>query len=104
MKRIYLFIFILLGLILGSILFNPLRPSGKDSKQEVVMIDSDSPDAAAISLEDKGMIRSFTAFNIAYKIFGKDKIKPGGYYISKNMSALKIIKELNNGPDLNHYS
>lgn len=100
MKKVLIFIFVIVIIIIGALLFNPFRAPGRDNKEEIVMIDSDSPDGAAISLEDKGMIRSFTAFSLAYKLFGNDKVEPGGYYISKNMDNFKIIEKLNSGPDL----
>lgn len=77
-----------------------LKSPGNSSKEEIVIINSESSDAAALELEDKGYIKSFNAFNIAYKLKGNKKVEPGGYYLSKNMNSLKIINELNDGPDL----
>ena len=90
-------------LIISSVLayfLNLLRPAGKSDKTEIVIISSDRADSAALTLEEKGFIRSFTAFNVAYFLKGGPKIEEGGYYLSKNMSALKIIDELSQGPDL----
>ncbi len=100
MKKRLLIILSLIVISLLAIFLNPFRAPGKSDKTEILIIDGDSPDAAAIKLENKGLIRSFTAFNIAYKIKGENKIKPGGYYLSKNMSNWQIINALNDGPDL----
>src|SRR5690348_14523300 len=100
MKKLLLLISISILIISVAFIFNSLRPVGKENKQEVILLTSDSPDAAAVNLEDAGLIRSFNVFTIAYQILGKGKIKPGGYYFSENMGALKIINKLNNGPDL----
>ena len=101
MKKVILLLIIFLA-ISGLLLYflNLLRPTGKSDKTEIVIISSDRADSAALTLEEKGFIKSFTAFNIAYVIKGSPKIEPGGYYLSKNMSAWKIIDELSQGPDL----
>lgn len=98
----YLIIFIGL-LILGASLFyffNPFAAVGNETKKEIVMIRSDESDSAAKELEDAGFIRSFTAFNIAYLILGNKKIQPGGYYLSRDMNSIQIIRKLNDGADL----
>lgn len=100
MKRLFGFILILILTIISIFYFNPFKETGKSNAQEIVIIDSDNADAAAIKLEEKGFIRSFTAFNIAYKLKGNKKIEPGGYYISKKMNNWAIIEVLNDGPDL----
>jgi len=98
----FIFGFIIFILILSTIgfLLNPYKPAGESAKEEIVMLDSESPDAASLKLDDKNLIRSFTAFNLLYKIIGNNKIEPGGYNFSSNMSSIKIIRELNEGPDL----
>ena len=97
-------IFILLGSIILIItlyyLLNPFKAPGGSSGIEIIILDSDQSDAAAVKLDKAGFIRSFSAFNLAYKLKGQPKIEPGGYYISKNMNNWEIIDKLNNGPDL----
>ncbi len=100
MKKIVAFVILITIIILGIFYFNPLKAVGDSNKKVIVTLDSDSPDAAAIKLEDEGLIGSFTAFNLIYKIIGNKKIETGGYYISENMNSIEIIKKLNNGPDL----
>ncbi len=100
MKKVFALIVAILGLALTAFYANPFRPAGNESKKILVMIDSESPDAAAIKLDDENLIRSFTAFNFIYKLIGNNKIETGGYYFSNDMSSFKIIHELNDGPDL----
>ncbi|KKQ34300.1 MAG: Aminodeoxychorismate lyase [Microgenomates group bacterium GW2011_GWA2_37_6] len=101
MKKVVLLLIILLLAFTPIIYFlNLLRPTGKNDKTEIVVISADRGDSAALELEEKGFIRSFSAFNIVFAIKGNPKIEPGGYYLSKNMSTWKIIDELADGPDL----
>jgi len=100
-KKVVLLLIILLLAFTPIIYFlNLLRPTGKNDKTEIVVISADRGDSAALELEEKGFIRSFSAFNIVFAIKGNPKIEPGGYYLSKNMSTWKIIDELADGPDL----
>lgn len=101
MKKVVLLLIILLAV--SGLLFyflNSLRPVGKSDKTEIIVINADRGDSAAIELEEKGFIKSFTAFNIVFALKGNPKIEAGGYYLSKNMSTWKIIDELTKGPDL----
>lgn len=99
MKKIIALIFLSLIIVTGLYFINSLRAVGDESTKEIVMISSGNSDAAALILEDKGFIRSFTIFNFIYTFLGNEKIEEGGYYISKNMNSFEIIKELNKGPD-----
>lgn len=100
MKKIFVAISVFFVFVVGAYYFNPLKPVDKNAKEEVIIIKSDSTDAAIKELENAKFIRSFTAFNLIYKIFGNEKIEPGGYYLSKKFSSMQLIKELNKGPDL----
>ncbi len=100
MKKILLIILFIAVISLAAFFLNPFRAPGGSDKPEIVIIENDTADTAAIKLENKGFIRSFTAFNIAYKLKGKAKTEPGGYYLSKNMNNWQIIQALNDGPDL----
>lgn len=100
MKIVISLIFIFVVLLVGFYFLNPFKPVNSDSNKVLVTLDSESPDAAAIKLEDENLIRSFTAFNFLYKLAGNKEIEPGAYYFSKDMSSFEIIKKLNNGPDL----
>lgn len=101
MKKIIV-VFSLIFIILVGIFYflNPFKPAGDSSNKQIIMINSTSPDAAAIKLEDAKLIRSFTAFNILYGFKGNRKIEEGGYYLSEDMNAFEIIEKLNSGPDL----
>jgi UPF0755 protein len=70
------------------------------SKEEVFVIDSEDTDALSLSLEDKGFIKSFVAFNLALKLKGINSIESGGYYLSKDMSSWEIINNIKRGPKL----
>jgi len=100
MKKLSAFVLLLLTIFIGIYFAYSLKAPGSENKKEIIIINSDSPDAAALELEDKGFIKSFNAFNLAYKFKGSNKIEPGGYYLSKNMNSLKVIEELNKGPAL----
>jgi UPF0755 protein len=100
MKKLFALAFLALIIFIGIYFTYSLKAPDNSAKQEIVIINSESPDAAALELEDKGFIKSFNAFNFAYKFKGNKKIEPGGYYLSKNMNALKVIDELNKGADL----
>jgi UPF0755 protein len=100
MKKMLASFLLIAVVLIGAFIFNSLRPVGGENEKKIVMIGSSSPDAAAINLEDKGVIRSFTAFSLLYQLIGNGKIEPGGYYVSKNMNSLDIIKKMNNGADL----
>lgn len=97
---IFLLILFFGSLFILAYFFNPFAAVGTDSKKQIVIIRSESPDSVAKELEDSGFIKSFTAFNIAYSIIGNNEIEPGGYYLAKNMNSFEILTELNNGADL----
>lgn len=99
-KLLALAVIVVLTITAFSYMANLLAAPSKSDKTEIVTIDTERGDATAIQLYDKGFIKSYTGFNIAYFIKGKGKIQPGAYYLSKNMNALKIIDEINEGPDL----
>lgn len=101
MKKIAAILLILISVSFAIFyVTNLLSATGKSSEKEIVIIDSEYPDAVSLQLQEKGFIKSFTVFNFILTVKGKDKIEPGGYYLSKNMNAFSIIEELNKGPDL----
>ncbi len=100
MKKILSIIVLIVSIFFLAYLLSPFKAPGNDNKKIILMLDSENADATAIKLEDSGLIRSFTAFNLLYKFLGNQKIEEGGYYISKDMNSFEIIKKLNSGPDL----
>lgn len=62
--------------------------------------ESSTPDVISLKLQKAGFIKNFALFNLLLTINGVNKIEPGGYYLSKNMNAFKIITNLKQGPDL----
>lgn len=99
-KTIFVVLILLTTIISIGYMMNLLGAVDKNATEEIVIIKSDSADGAAKELEDSKYIKSFTVFNLAYNFLGNGKIEPGGYYLSKKMNTLKVIDELNNGPDL----
>lgn len=101
MRKIAVIVVIFLTIATLGFFFNPFNAPGTVDKIEIVKINSTSNDAVSLELQEAGFIKSFTAFNIAlaFKGGGKD-IEPGAYYLSKNMDAWRIAKELSDGPDL----
>jgi len=100
MKKIFIILFAAFLFLIAAFYLNPLKPVDKNSKEEIVIIKSDSIDGAIKELENLNLIRSFTFFNIAYNFLGYEKIEPGGYYLSKSLNSMQIIEQLNQGPDL----
>lgn len=102
MKKFLSMLSILLSIALFTIYFlNPFGAPGNSNKKEIVIIDTNQDDAVALTLQEKGFIKSFIAFDIALGIKGKkNKVEPGGYYLSKDMDAWEVIENLTNGPQL----
>lgn len=101
MKKVLFFIFIFFVIAGSFFYFNSFGAPGGNSKIEIVTLDSDKVDVAALKLEEKGFVKSMTAFEIAINIKRKNKkIEPGGYYLSKNMNVWKVAEEITKGPDL----
>lgn len=103
MKKIYVFI-ILIFIIFGLVFFlNPFKAVGGSNKIEIFTVEDygNSDDVVSLKLQEAGYIKSFLIFDIAIIIKNKkNKIQPGGYYISKNMDTWKIIDLMTKGPDL----
>ena len=81
-------------LAVSFLLFN--APLPKSDKEEVFVI-AGKPEESVIvdKLKSQGFIRSTWAFNLVLTIKGKhDKIEPGGYFISKNLSAWQVADRL----------
>ena len=103
MKKFLVIFTLLLVLFSAAIFFlNPFRAPGENKQTEVFIVLEDTPETAIIyDLEEKGFIRSFWALDIVLTIKNKhDKIKNGGYYLSKNMNAFEIADKITGAPDL----
>ncbi|MFA5747033.1 MAG: endolytic transglycosylase MltG [Candidatus Paceibacterota bacterium] len=75
-------------------------PAGSGSPEEIFIVSKKiSQTEIAAKLEKEGFIKSQSAFAKAIEMEGKgEEISPGGYSISKSMSALSIAKVLLAGP------
>src|SRR3989344_6461278 len=102
MKKILLIFVIFLISIIGilTLFFNPFGAPENESETEIVLIDSEKGDVAALQLEKEGYIKSFIAFDVARLVLNLGEIDEGGYYLSKNMNVFEIISELKEGADL----
>lgn len=96
---------ILLALLLCvaiAIFFTVLQFSAPQARAEAerIVVNLNTPQEELLSkLKEQGYIKSVWAFEIVLKVKGWDnKIQPGAYYISKNMSAWKIADVLVNNP------
>ncbi len=86
--------------------FGPASPSlggpgqrGTAVENFIVPMKAASPDISA-KLKSEGFIKSEWLFNLAGRIKGAGKIKPGGYKISKSMDVWTIISTLSKAPYL----
>lgn len=101
-KFLVIFAFSLVLFSAAIFFLNPFRAPGENKQTEVFIVQEDTPEIAVIyDLKDKGFIRSFWALDTALTIKNKhNKIKDGGYYLSKNMDAWQIADKVTGAPDL----
>ncbi len=102
MKKLVVIFALITILIVGFVafIFNPFQAPSSDSKTQIVNLDTDSDDVAALKLQEAGYIKSMIAFDIALTIKNKhNQIQPGGYYLSKNMDTWQVVDKLAKGPD-----
>lgn len=102
MKKFILIILTLFILILSTaiIVTNPFGAPSNDNKTNIVVLNTNKGDVAALQLEKEGYVKSFILFDFLRAVNGLDEIEPGGYYLSKNMNVFKLISELKDGADL----
>ncbi len=100
MKKIFLLFTVFISLTIIFAYLNQFSAPGKSIKIEIFTLDSDKRDVTSLKLEEAGFVKSMTAFEVAMTIKGKNKIEPGGYYLSKNMDVWEIASALSDGPDL----
>ena len=104
MKRIRILAIILglLGLVLiSSFIYYEYNVSpvdkSSDAKIEVVIPSGMSTDNIAITLYDKGLIRSKFFFKVYLKLNNTSSLKASTYLLSKNMTLEDIVKVLESG-------
>ena len=103
MKKVFYILTLILVLFSGVIYFlNPFRAPGENKQTEVFTVLEDIPETAVIyDLKEQGFIRSFWTLDVALTVKNKhDKIKDGGYYLSKNMNVWQIADKITGPPDL----
>lgn len=96
---LFVLIFFIL-IFLGIVFVKNLKPVSNDATQIVLEIPEGASFNEIISqLKEKGLIRQETVFKIFAILSGKaHQLKPGKYFLSKNLSAKEIINELTAGP------
>lgn len=102
MKKLLLFVFIIIFLALLYIFLNPFRAVSNDSKINTFIVPQVYEEAVVLQdLEKQGYIRSFWSMDLILTLKGKhNKIQSGGYYLSKNMDEFKIADKITGGADL----
>lgn len=84
---------------IGFGLYQFLPPQSKAEKERFVVSLSTSESEVIKKLHSQGFIRSPLAFNLVLAFRGwQEKIEPGGYLISKRMSAFELADTLVNHP------
>ncbi|HYE23426.1 MAG TPA: endolytic transglycosylase MltG [Candidatus Paceibacterota bacterium] len=90
--------FLFVALLGYAYLFGPVDDSALS--QEFLVAPGTSVSDVANRLEDEGFIRSSFAFNAAYRGGGNERIRPGGYRISRAMDTLAIADMLARTPSI----
>lgn len=100
--KAFFVLFLSLVIMVLTIYNYELSPVSKDSKKIEVEIKSGmSKKAIASLLEQKGIIRSATFFNVYVKLSGTPNLYASTYLLSKNMGVRKIVEVLNKGNNYN---
>lgn len=72
-----------------------------EEKSEVFVVGQKQTEGAVVDkLKNQGLIRNKVAFKIVLYLKGKQEIAPGGYTVSKNMSAWQVAGKLFASPDM----
>ncbi len=69
-----------------------------DADRFVVYLNATSTDQVATALYTQGFVKSETAFSLAYAVKGGTTVAPGGYKLTKDMSALQVVDVLRAAP------
>lgn len=98
---------IFIGLVLFAIASLFLVKSGlfdapqSQAEEVVFVIGRNQTETQTLDkLKIQGLIKNKTGFKLIWYLRGKSKIESGGYNLSKNMSAWRIVDEISANPDL----
>jgi len=95
-----IFILILFGIVFARNL-RPVKDDESDDNTQIVLEISQGTSFNEITsqLKEKGLVRREIVFKIFTVLSGKaHQLKPGKYFLSKNLSAKEVINELTAGP------
>lgn len=101
-KKLFIIMGIILVIIAGIFLTNLLFLSAPQTQEEkkVFIVNRNQTDTQTLDkLKTQGLIRNKVAFKFV-RFFKKGDIQPGGYKISKNLSAWQLAKKLTAGPEM----
>ena len=93
-------LFLIVGLFVSyRMLFSAPQSQGENEIFTVGMKQDESQ--ILVKLKNQGFIRNKWAFNLVFSLTHRHgKISPGGYNVSKNMSAWQIAKKITSSPDM----
>jgi len=83
------------GIVLYRQFFAAL--GGGEDERFIVPLNTETSEAVK-KLKNEGFIRDISGFDIALFLRGGSSIRPGGYKISKGMSAWEVVSVIKNGP------
>ncbi|MDP2873925.1 MAG: endolytic transglycosylase MltG [bacterium] len=87
-------------LLVAFLAFSPPNPQSTEAELFTVALKTTEPEIVD-KLHSQGFIRNPWAFNLALTIKGRhNRIEPGGYLLSKNMTAWQVAKKLSTTPDM----
>ncbi len=98
MKKIFPIV-LLLAVILGIVLYRQFFAASGSGEDERFIIPLNTETSEVVKkLKNEGFIRDISGFDIALFLHGGGSIRPGGYKISKGMSAWEMVSVMKNGP------
>lgn len=98
MKKIFPIV-LLLAVILGIVLYRQFFAALGSGEEERFIVPLNTGTSEVVKkLKNEGFIRDISGFDIALFLRGGGPIRPGGYKISKGMSAWEMVSVMKNGP------
>ncbi len=103
MKKFLIVLIILLASVFSLVYFlDPFKAPNSANKSETFVVSEDADDSIITQrLKDQGFIKSFFAMDLVLTIKNKhQKIKAGGYYLSKSMDSWRVADRITGDPDM----
>ena len=98
MKKIILFVILILLIAGGIFAWMLFGPAVKKTNNEFLYIKTGSTISdVKHALVDSNFLNSTGSFSLAANLIGYTKVKPGKYRIKPGMSAVNLVRMLNNG-------